>query len=90
MLIYMGVSLLLAMIAAVIFVCSSAWLHEDTVKDYLRYNDYFDVPEDGEELFLAIITIMFMLTMGLFAGALAFAVSILYAIGVWVIKRVNK
>lgn len=86
-LLYMAISLVMTACALALAVSSLAKAEDVTVRELL--SEMFD-GADGEEALAVAFVALILLVVGCFLGPLALLFSILYAVIVWVIKRVNK
>lgn len=86
-LLYMAVSLVMTACALALAVPSLAKAEDVTVQELL--SEMFDGADSEAALAFAFATLI-VIVVGCFLGPLALLFSILYAVSVWIIKRVSK
>lgn len=87
-LLYMAVSLVMTACALALAVSSLAKAEDATVRELLK--EMFDSADVTEDALAFTFVTLIVLVVGCFLGPLALLFSIVYAVSVWIIKRVNK
>lgn len=87
-LLYMAVSLVMTAFALALAVSSLAKAEDVTVRELL--GEFFDTEDVTENALGLTLVVLIILIVGCFLGPLALLFSIVYAISVWIIKRINK